>query len=169
MKDARGGRLSRLIPPFLRGAARGRWLRSQTTFLSFLLPAAILLIVLVIYPVVATLTLSVVDSDGRFVGLQNYQKVIGSRETLNPACLQNGPPCGSLINNLIWIAIHLPLTLFTGLFIAVLLQNVRGGSLVKSLISLLEPIMIVFLGFAIGAIVISLFLPLIKLLEGLSK
>ncbi len=42
-------------------------------------------------------------------------------------------------------------------------------NLVKALISLLEPIMIVFLGFTIGAIVISLFLPLIKLLEGLSK
>jgi type IV pilus assembly protein PilC len=42
-------------------------------------------------------------------------------------------------------------------------------NLVKSLLSLLEPIMIVFLGFTIGAIVISLFLPLIKLLEGLSK
>jgi len=42
-------------------------------------------------------------------------------------------------------------------------------TLVKSLISLLEPIMIVFLGLVIGAIVISLFLPLIKLLEGLSK
>ena len=42
-------------------------------------------------------------------------------------------------------------------------------NLVKSLIALLEPIMIVFLGFTIGAIVISLFLPLIKLLEGLSK
>jgi type IV pilus assembly protein PilC len=42
-------------------------------------------------------------------------------------------------------------------------------TLVKSLISLLEPLMIVVLGFVIGAIVISLFLPLIKLLEGLSK
>jgi type IV pilus assembly protein PilC len=42
-------------------------------------------------------------------------------------------------------------------------------NLVKSLLSLLEPIMIVFLGFTIGGIVISLFLPLIKLLEGLSK
>ncbi len=42
-------------------------------------------------------------------------------------------------------------------------------NLVKSLISLLEPIMIVFLGVVIGGIVISLFLPLIKLLEGLSK
>lgn len=41
--------------------------------------------------------------------------------------------------------------------------------LVESLISLLEPIMIVFLGGIIGAIVIALFLPMIKLLEGLSK
>ena len=40
---------------------------------------------------------------------------------------------------------------------------------VKDLLTALEPIMIVFLGFTIGAIVISLFLPLIKLLEGLSK
>ena len=40
---------------------------------------------------------------------------------------------------------------------------------VKSLISLLEPIMIVFLGGAIGTIVISLFMPMMKLLEGLSK
>ncbi len=40
---------------------------------------------------------------------------------------------------------------------------------VKALISLLEPIMIVVLGGTIGGIVISLFLPLIKLLEGLSK
>ena len=41
--------------------------------------------------------------------------------------------------------------------------------LVESLISLLEPIMIVVLGFIIGTIVIALFLPLIKLLEGLSN
>jgi type IV pilus assembly protein PilC len=41
--------------------------------------------------------------------------------------------------------------------------------LVEGMISLLEPIMIVVLGLIIGAIVIALFLPLIKLLEGLSK
>jgi type IV pilus assembly protein PilC len=40
---------------------------------------------------------------------------------------------------------------------------------VKAMISALEPAMIVILGFIIGFIVISLFLPLIKLLEGLSK
>ncbi len=41
--------------------------------------------------------------------------------------------------------------------------------LVEALISLLEPLMIVGLGLIIGSIVIALFLPLIKLLEGLSK
>lgn len=42
-------------------------------------------------------------------------------------------------------------------------------TLVKSLISILEPVIIVFLGITVGTIVISLFLPLVKLLEGLSK
>jgi type IV pilus assembly protein PilC len=40
--------------------------------------------------------------------------------------------------------------------------------LVESLISLLEPIMIVILGFIVGTIVIAMFLPLLELLEGLS-
>jgi len=41
--------------------------------------------------------------------------------------------------------------------------------LVESLLSLLEPIMIVVLGLIVGTIVIALFLPMIKLLESLSK
>ncbi|HEV3256415.1 MAG TPA: type II secretion system F family protein [Gemmataceae bacterium] len=41
--------------------------------------------------------------------------------------------------------------------------------LVEGLISLLEPLMIVVLGGIIGSIVISLFLPMIKLIENLSK
>src|SRR5207244_2119185 len=41
--------------------------------------------------------------------------------------------------------------------------------LVDSLISLLEPIMIVVLGGIVGTIVIALFMPMLKLLDGLSK
>ena len=40
--------------------------------------------------------------------------------------------------------------------------------LVESLISLLEPIMVVVLGLIVGFIVIALFMPLIKLLNDLS-
>jgi type IV pilus assembly protein PilC len=39
---------------------------------------------------------------------------------------------------------------------------------VAAMISLLEPLMVVVLGFMVGTIVIALFLPLLKLLEGLS-
>jgi type IV pilus assembly protein PilC len=42
-------------------------------------------------------------------------------------------------------------------------------TLVKSLIDMMEPIMIVVLGVMIGGIVIALFMPLIELMEGLSK
>ncbi len=41
--------------------------------------------------------------------------------------------------------------------------------LVEALISLLEPIMIVVLGFIVGTIVIAMFMPLLKLLESLSS
>ena len=39
----------------------------------------------------------------------------------------------------------------------------------ESLMSLLEPLLIVFLGVAVGFIVISLFLPLVSLISNLSK
>jgi len=136
MKVPGGGFFSRLVSRRGGRVPMGRWARSQAKFLSFFLPAAIFLIVLVVYPVVATLTLSFVAPDGSYAGLQNYGSVLGSPDTFNPACLQRGPPCGTLLNNLIWIGIHLPLTVFMGLFLAVLLQNVRGASFVKSLIFL---------------------------------
>src|SRR5437899_5295485 len=149
MKIPGGGLFSRLVPRRGDRVSMGRWGRSQARFLSFFLPAAIFLIVLVIYPIVATLTLSFVAPDGSYAGLQNYGSVLGSPDTFNPACLQRGPPCGTLLNNLIWIGIHLPLTLFMGLFLAVLLQNVRGASIVKSL---------VFLGMVTPLIVIGVVL-----------
>ena len=40
---------------------------------------------------------------------------------------------------------------------------------VSAMVSLLEPIMIVFLAVVVGSIVIALFLPLIKIIEELGK
>ncbi len=70
------------------------------------------------------------------VGLQNYADVLGSKETVNLGGLPRSPPYGTLVHNLLWIAIHLPMTLFTGLILAILLQEVKGSSLVKSMIFL---------------------------------
>ena len=131
-----GGRRTRRprFSLFARRTARRR--RSQLTFLVFFLPAAIFILVLVVYPIVDTLALSFLTPGGQYAGLQNYGAVLGSPTTLNPDCGQPAEACGTLFNNFVWIAIHLPLTLFMGLFLAILLQNVRGGSIIKSLIFL---------------------------------
>ncbi len=136
MNRREGGPRPRLLPSIPGAGWILRRLRSQTTFVAFILPATIFLIVLVIYPVVATLTLGFVGADGQFTGLDNFATVIGSKQTVNADCLQTGPPCGTLINNLIWIGLHLPLTMFMGLFLAMLLQRVRGAAIVKSMIFL---------------------------------
>src|SRR3989475_10440647 len=109
MKIPGGGFFSRLVPRDDGRVSKGRWARSQAKFLSFFLPAAIFLIVLVIYPIVATLTLSFVAPDGSYAGLQNYGSVLGSPDTFNPSCLERGPPCGTLLNNLTCTGIPLPL------------------------------------------------------------
>jgi multiple sugar transport system permease protein len=136
MNRREGGPRPRLLPSIPGAGWIRRRLRSQLTFFSFFLPAAIFLIVLVIYPVLATLTLGFVGADGQFAGFHNFETVIGSPDTLNPNCVQAGPPCGTLVNNLIWIGLHLPLTLLLGLFLAILLQGVRGAPLIKSMIFL---------------------------------
>jgi type IV pilus assembly protein PilC len=41
--------------------------------------------------------------------------------------------------------------------------------LTEGLTKLMEPLLILFLGGAVGFIVIALFIPLVKLIEGLSK
>jgi type IV pilus assembly protein PilC len=41
--------------------------------------------------------------------------------------------------------------------------------LTEGLTKLMEPLLIIFLGGAVGFIVIALFIPLVKLIEGLSK
>jgi len=102
----------------------------------FVVPAFALVGIFVVYPVARTVVLSFLDSDGKFVGLQNYIKVLSSREIVNLEGLSRGFPLGALVHNLLWIAIHLPLTLALGLVLAVLLRNVRGGAVIKSIIFL---------------------------------
>ena len=102
---------------------------------AFFVPATLLLIFLVIYPVLQTLMLSVLHpSSGGFVGFDNYATVFERPETID--LRDSAVPYGTIIHNFLWIAIHLPLTLFTGLFLALTLQRVRGASAVKSMIFL---------------------------------
>ncbi len=103
-------------------------------FLVFMLPALALVFVFVIYPSARTIILSFFDEEGHFT-LQNYKKVLSSRDTINIDGIARGEfPLGTLLHNAIWIAIHLPFTTFLGLILAVLLRRTRGGNVLKSFI-----------------------------------
>jgi multiple sugar transport system permease protein len=112
----------------------------------FLIPAFLLLIIFVLYPVGDTIYQSFL-AKGNFVGLQNFNYVLFEKAfpLINIPNIQLGAfPMGALIDNLLWIVIHLPLTVFFGLAFAVLLRDVKGGTIIKS---------IVFLGVVIPMVV----------------
>ena len=121
--------------------------RTITPFL-FLIPAFLFLMVFVFYPVVDTIYMSFLEKGtGKFVGFENYADVVGRNEFLNVKRLENflgGPSYGALIHNILWVVIHLPLCVFFGLLLAVLLRDVKGGTIIKS---------IVFLGMVIPMII----------------
>ncbi|MEA2066677.1 MAG: sugar ABC transporter permease [Thermotogota bacterium] len=105
-------------------------------FVVFVLPALFLLAVFVLYPTFSTLFMSFVGPEGELT-LQNYQSVFASGDIINFKNIQQGQfPFGTLVHNALWIAIHLPLTTFLGLFLAALLRDVKGGAIIKSVIFL---------------------------------
>jgi multiple sugar transport system permease protein len=94
----------------------------------------------VFYPTIDTIYMSLLEK-GReeFVGLENYADVVSRREFLNTKRLADflgGPSYGALIHNILWIVIHLPLCVFFGLLLAVLLRDVKGSAVIKSTIFL---------------------------------
>ena len=114
----------------------------------FLIPAFIFLMIFMFYPIVSTVYTSFFsNTTGNFIGLGNYDFVLfhGVYPLINvPNLLQGTTPLGGLINNFIWIAIHLPVVVLSGMFLAVLLRDVKGGTIIKS---------IVFLGVVIPLVV----------------
>lgn len=104
-------------------------------FAIFILPALLLIASFVLYPTFRTIFLSFVDETGK-LSLNNYREVLSSRDIVNLKGFEQGFPFGALIHNLMWIGIHLPLTTFLGLILAVLLRKVKGGAIIKSIIFL---------------------------------
>ena len=103
--------------------------------LVFFAPALLLLVFLVVYPIVQTVFLSFVGPGGQPT-LGNYRTVLSDPDTLNPNWFSWPPPLGTLIHNGLWVAIHLPISVLFGLWLALILRDVKGASIVKSAIFL---------------------------------
>lgn len=100
-------------------------------------PALFLILALIVYPALQTVALSFLSKDGAFVGLKNFADVLSDPETMNLARFPaRTPPWGSLVHNAIWILLHLPLTVAIGLGLAILLRDVKGSAILRSVIFL---------------------------------
>jgi len=91
---------------------------------------------LVIYPILQTLYLSFLTPSGGFAGLRNYSEVLNDPNILNVAGFPKWPPLGALVHNAIWVLMHLPLSMFAGLALAIILRELKGSSVVKSIVFL---------------------------------
>jgi len=108
--------------------------------LFFLTPALVMLLMFVIGPTIYTIYMSFLDWSGgprEFIGLDNYVEVLTRKTIINYGrSLLDGPPYGALVHNAIWILIHVPLSTVLGLVLAVIFKNVKGGTILKSIIFL---------------------------------
>lgn len=102
----------------------------------FIAPSMLLVVVFLIFPMLQSILLSLYDKSGDFIGLSNYLSVLKDPRVINWKNLPGSAPYGALINNLIWIVVHLPFTLFLGLILAIFLQKVAGGGIIQSIIFL---------------------------------
>ncbi len=119
-------------------------LKMTPTRITFFIPAIILVIIFVIYPIFATIILSFninpipgINIVERPPSFENYVKVVTDKKFINPEGIETlSFPMGAIIHNIIWIIIHLPLTVIIGILFAVYLQYVKGGSIIRSFIFL---------------------------------
>ena len=119
-------------------------LRMTPTRITFFIPAIILVLIFVVYPIFATIILSFninpipgINIVERPPGFENYVKVVTDKKFINPEGIETlSFPMGAIIHNIIWIIIHLPLTVIIGILFAVYLQYVKGGSIIRSFIFL---------------------------------
>jgi alpha-glucoside transport system permease protein len=124
------------------GRPRGRALpaifrREAWQGLLFILPAALVLGVLVVYPLVWTIVYSFGDTNAkldvvRWVGFDNYERLFSTDKVFLDR--DSFPWSGALINNLKWAFLYTFSSLAFGLLIAVLAARVRYESLVKAII-----------------------------------
>jgi multiple sugar transport system permease protein len=98
-------------------------MQGRSTGLLFVLPALIVLAMLTAYPVAYTGLLSVTNNRGEFVGLRNFEAVLGARATPQ-----------AFVNTLWWVGGSIVFQVILGTATAVLLnQAFRGRGLVRSI------------------------------------
>jgi alpha-glucoside transport system permease protein len=126
---AKGGRKRKNV-----SAERTNWLGA----LLFAAPAAIFLIVFLVYPTIYTIGLAFNRGrQGQFtqwVGLDNFVQLFTNDK--NFIDLSTFPPSGAIWNNVLWIIFYTGFVLALGLLVATLASRVRYEALIKAIVFL---------------------------------
>ncbi len=106
------------------GAGGGRGWKRHLSSLAFLVPAAIWLVAIVVYPTVATIRYSLFnESASNFVGLRNYKSVFTDASILT-----------TFRNNVLWVLVFPFFVTMIGLILAVLTERIRWATAFKTVI-----------------------------------
>ncbi len=101
----------------------------------FILPALLIIFFFMFLPMLESLSESFHSNDGKgtFVGLRNYIEIFHDPAFLNLSALKTGrQPFGALINSILWILIHLPLSMFLGLVCALVMIKLTRFKFLRS-------------------------------------
>ena len=113
-----------ILPTTSKPAGSGGGFRSHLGSLLFLLPGALWLLLIVVYPLIATVIRSFFDGSGQnFIGLGNYQSVFSTTDIIV-----------SLKNNVVWVVLFPFLVTFFGLVFAVLTERIRWSTAFKTIV-----------------------------------
>jgi len=112
-------------PPSRPARGAGAYRRERRTLAAlFLAPALVMLAVLVVWPILNTVWLSLHDSSGtRFVGLHNYATMVQAPETRR-----------AIRNNMVWVVIAPTIVTVLGLIFAVLTERIRLATAFKTIL-----------------------------------
>jgi alpha-glucoside transport system permease protein len=112
-----------VVPTIGAPVGGGGW-KSHLGSLLFLLPGALWLLVIVVYPFIATIVRSLFDGSGtHFIALGNYKAIFSTTDIIV-----------SLKNNVVWVVVFPFLVTFLGLVFAVLTERIRWGTAFKTIV-----------------------------------
>jgi alpha-glucoside transport system permease protein len=112
------------ILPTTSKPAGGGGFRSHLGSLLFLLPGALWLLLIVVYPLIDTVIRSLFDGSGQnFIALGNYKSIFSTTDIIV-----------SLKNNVVWVVLFPFLVTFFGLVFAVLTERIRWSTAFKTIV-----------------------------------
>ncbi len=131
-----------VLPTIGKPVGGGGW-RSHLGSLLFLLPGALWLGLIVVYPFIATIVRSLYDGSGtNFIALGNYKSIFSTTDIIV-----------SLKNNVVWVVVFPFFVTFFGLVFAVLTERIRWSTAFKTIVFM----PLVFSATAAGLIWASIF------------